>query len=182
VHTVVGSVGQKGFRDGVGSVALFSYPRGLAIDRVSGVLYAADSGNNRIRVISLDCNVSTLAVSGITDTLAPTSPFYNPIAICMNPRTGNLLTGYLPEHKIHCITLPTHLCSGSGGEITAITVAGSGDNGFKDGPALQAKFSTIYGIAVCPVSGNIVVADGWNNKIRLVTPQGNFSLIFTKIK
>lgn len=49
VSTIAGSV--KGFEDGDGAVAKFSYPAGLAIDQ-EGNLYVADGINNKIRKIS----------------------------------------------------------------------------------------------------------------------------------
>jgi hypothetical protein len=93
--------------------------------------------------------------------------------MCVNPHTDNILVGE-GSHKIRCIALHQQL--ESGGEATVTTIAGSGERGFKDGPALQAQFNFICGLAVCPVSGNIVVADANNHMIRLVTPQGAVTL------
>jgi DNA-binding beta-propeller fold protein YncE len=56
VRTVAGHPKQKGFKDGVGSAAIFRYPRGIAVNRTSGVLYVADTGNHRIKAISPDGN------------------------------------------------------------------------------------------------------------------------------
>jgi sugar lactone lactonase YvrE len=51
VSTFAGSPGQTGLVDGLGSVARFKSPSGLALDS-SGNLYVADSGNHVIRRIS----------------------------------------------------------------------------------------------------------------------------------
>jgi sugar lactone lactonase YvrE len=51
VSTVAGS-GSQGFADGNGNDALFNYPSGVAVDG-SGNVYVADSGNYRIRKITI---------------------------------------------------------------------------------------------------------------------------------
>ncbi len=57
VSTLAGST-TPGFADGIGSNALFSSPRGLAMG-ANGTLFVVDQGNNRVRQIEL----STLIVS-----------------------------------------------------------------------------------------------------------------------
>jgi hypothetical protein len=49
VTTLAGQSGNPGSADGIGSVARFHNPLGVAVDG-SGTLYVADSGNNTIRV------------------------------------------------------------------------------------------------------------------------------------
>ena len=62
VSTVAGS-GRASFGDGQGTEAHFSSPRGVAVDG-SGNIIVADTGNHRIRKISPEGNVSTVAGSG----------------------------------------------------------------------------------------------------------------------
>ena len=60
VTTLAGN-GTAAFADGLGTSAAFSGPQGIAVDTVSGIVVVADTNNNRVRVISLDGTVTTLA-------------------------------------------------------------------------------------------------------------------------
>jgi sugar lactone lactonase YvrE len=51
--TTLAGKGSNKFRDGAGAFAYFDSPRGLAIDRQHGILYVADTENQRIRQIAL---------------------------------------------------------------------------------------------------------------------------------
>ena len=52
VSTVAGDQKTK-FRDGPGITATFNLPRGIALDRQRGILYVADTENQRVRAIAL---------------------------------------------------------------------------------------------------------------------------------
>jgi sugar lactone lactonase YvrE len=58
VTILAGTPGKSGAADGPGSKALFNSPEGLVLDR-EGTLYVADSGNQTIRRITPEGEVST---------------------------------------------------------------------------------------------------------------------------
>jgi len=60
--------------------------------------------------------------------------------------------------------------------VTVTTFAGSGTEGYRDGPGAQAQFAFPRGIAI-DGSGNLYVGDGSNNRIRQVTPAGVVSTL-----
>eukprot|EP00041_Stephanoeca_diplocostata_P035894 m.1281601 g.1281601 ORF g.1281601 m.1281601 type:complete len:1295 (+) comp24773_c2_seq8:252-4136(+) len=65
VKTLAGVAGTNAYRDSVdGSNAWFDRPNGVAVSP-DGTVYVADSGNNRIRIITTRGAVTTLAGSGL---------------------------------------------------------------------------------------------------------------------
>jgi serine/threonine-protein kinase len=81
----------KGSADGRGSSASFSHPAGITVDP-DGNVYVADVGNNRIRKITPEGNVTTYAGSGLrgSDNGRDTSAsFYRPYGVASD-KTGNI--------------------------------------------------------------------------------------------
>lgn len=75
---------------------------------------------------------------------------------------GNIVVAASHDHRIRLVTYP-------GGVVT--TLAGSGQS-FANGTGTSANFNFPSGVAVIPSTGNIVVADQGNHRIRLVTYPG----------
>ena len=88
--------------------ALLNAPSGLAID-VQGVIYVADSGNQRIRAIGLDGTIHTIAGSGIAGfagdaTTVDFAAFQNPAAVTLDAQ-GNLFVADSGNNRVRKLTL-----------------------------------------------------------------------------
>lgn len=155
--TTFAGTGFEGYRDGNALEAIFRFPRGIAADS-KGNIYVSDFGNYRIRKISADGIVSTIAGNGnkgYKDGPALNAEFeklngltvdaYDNIYIA----DGNRIRKYLPANNV------------------VTTFAGDGNNGTVDGDALKSEFGLIYGITL-DNQGNVYVTDVVNNNIRKI--------------
>lgn len=161
VTTIAGS-GQPGSRDGPALTAEFGYPTGVAVDG-HGALYVADRGAHKIRKISPDGIVTTLAGSGLpgyTDGMGRAAQFHDPMTVVVDP-AGRLFVADSGTHTLRIV-------SPEGG---VTTLAGSPRPGFADGVRQAARFNWPTGLAR-DAAGNLYVADSNNSKIRKITPDG----------
>ena len=161
VSTLAG--GREGFADGAGAVASFNTPSALAADG-EGNLYVADTGNNRVRKISPDGNVTTLAgdgTEGFRDGPAAQAEFDAPVGVAVD-REGNVYVADTYNDRVRVVT--------KDGSVR--TVAGAGSHGYADGDALTAAlFDTPCAVAVSD-AGEVYVADTGNNRLRKITIGG----------
>jgi sugar lactone lactonase YvrE len=150
--------GTPGFIDGPLLSCELHSPFGLCRD-AAGNLYFADAGNHCIRKITRD-SVITLAGTGTAgnrDTLAAFAQFNSPAGVAVDD-SGNVFVADFQNMSIRKI--------GADGWVT--TVAGTGAQGYDDGPASTATFRYPRGIAV-DGSGNLFVGDSWNHRIRKIS-------------
>jgi sugar lactone lactonase YvrE len=158
VTSVLAGVATLGSTDGTGTMASFYNPHGVAVD-ASGNVFVADTNNNRIRKITPDGVVTTLAGtggSGSTNGVASTATFNNPQGVAVDG-SNNIYVADTGNNLIRKVT--------AAGLV--ITLAGSGSGSVLDGPGLLAKFNQPIGIAV-DSSGKIYVADFGNQVIRMI--------------
>jgi sugar lactone lactonase YvrE len=161
VSTLAGSP-IKGSQDGTGTAAGFQYPAAVAVD-IAGNVYVADQGNNLIRKVTSAGVVTTLAGSGEVghaNGVGAAASFYDVIGVAVDA-SGNVYVSDQGNDLIRKITP----------DGTVTTFAGSGTSGSADGTGTAASFNTPAGITI-DASGNLYVADEFNQKIRKITPAG----------
>ena len=155
-----GTVGHSG-DNGPATSAQLNYPNGVAVDTAGG-LYVADTYNHRIRQVSSNGTISTVAGNGTAgysgDNGLPDGAQLNyPEGIAVDS-TGNLYVADTNNNRIREV---------SNGAIA--TVAGNGGYvyGGDGGPAASAQLNAPPGVAV-DSAGNLYIAD-YNNRIRKVS-------------
>jgi sugar lactone lactonase YvrE len=166
--TTIAGAGQPGVQDGPALLASFSDPFGIAVDR-RGNVYVADGGeSNRIRRLTPEGRVETVAGSteGFADGNASEARFNTPSGIAID-RAGNLLIADTSNNRIRKLSADGR---------TVSTIAGSGAAGFTDGSASEAEFNGPIGIAV-DKHGNVFVADSYNDKIREISADGTVTTV-----
>jgi sugar lactone lactonase YvrE len=149
----------------------FSTPPGLAVD-TSGNVYVADNGNYRIRKISPDGIINTVAGNGTPgfsgDGGPATSARLSSVPGLAVDIAGNLWIADSGAHRIRRVT--------QAGVIT--TVAGTGVCGFSgDGSrASAAQLCVPEGIAA-DSAGNVFIADSFNGRVRRISPDGTIATV-----
>lgn len=159
--------GKPGFAgDGaLAAVAQYDYLMCATLNPAGDELYIADLKNARIRKIDLKTNfVSTVAGNGKkgipTDgAQATASPLVDPRAVTVD-HEGNI---YILERGGNALRKVTP-------NGTIETVAGTGRQGFQDGPALTAEFASPKHLCV-DKQNRVYIADDANAAIRCYDPQ-----------
>lgn len=167
VTVIAGSTSRIGSADGPNSAARFHNPQGIAVD-AGGNIYVADSGNNTIRKVTPAGVVTTLAgqpgTVGSDDGKGGAARFNYPNSVAVD-NSGNVYVADLYNNAIRKIT--------PNGRVT--TLAGmAGEFGRVNGTGTNAHFNAPVSVAV-DSSGNVFVADMFNNAIRKITPDGTVS-------
>ena len=178
VTTFASTASGFGTADGVGTLARFHHPGGLAVDS-AGNVYVADTENSRIRKISPAGVVTTLAAP-------PTSPggtgaalaVYRPTSIAVD-KTGNVYAASIAT-GIQKITpdgimsnVPT---SSSFVDGNALAVDGAGNIYYTDGDTINkispaGTITTLAGMNTAG-AGAITYADGTGTNARFDFPVG----------
>jgi len=164
---VLAGDGVPGTRDGDALRARFADPFGIAVGG-DGTVFVADAGQSqRVRRIAPDGVVSTLAGGrlGRADGLGAAARFNTPSGLAL-AADGTIYVADTGNNAIRRIT-PDGLVS---------TLAGDGIAGNRDGPGYQARFNGPVGVAV-DAAGRVIVADTYNDRIRVIHPEGTVSTL-----
>lgn len=180
VTTLAGRARVTGSVDGVGAVAAFNSPHGLAVNQ-AGTVYVSDYLNQSIRVVTQAGQVTTLAgrppasgnsdqggTAGSTDGVGAAATFNGPNGLALDA-VGNLYVADSTNNMIRKVT--------PAGVVT--TVAGLSPDqatGSVDGVGSAARFSAPQGVAVAP-DGTCYVADSGNHVIRRISADGTVSTL-----
>lgn len=154
VVTTVAGAGRAGFRGdgGPATAARLKAPYGLAVDS-GGNLYIADLGNARIRKVSTEGIISTVA--------GGEGEFVQPRDLAIDA-AGNLYISDFGGHSVYRLT-PKGVLS---------RIAGTGSAGsVEDNKAVNAAYASLNSPAGLAVdrSGALYIADSGNHRIRKVT-------------
>ncbi len=176
ITTVVGT-GESGFSGdgGPAAAAQISYSPSIAVDG-DGNLYIADASNYRVRKVTTDGMISTVAGSASTSFSGDSGPatmagLNQPLGVAVDG-DGNLYISDKGNNRIRVVT-PDGIIH---------TIAGSGAAGLQ-GDGGPAGLSGIYnpGGLVVDGDGNVYFASTGSNRIRKLTPgatqTGTLSLV-----
>lgn len=152
---------------GPATAASLAFPKDVAVDG-AGNLFIADLDNGRVRMVAAQTGIiSTIAGNGNVGTdgdgaLATSAEVY-PEGVAVDG-AGKVYIANWPA-SVRTIDPATHLIS---------TFAGSGYVGFSGdgGSATVADLSYPSGVAL-DKSGNVYIADSYNNRIRELSPPGS---------
>jgi sugar lactone lactonase YvrE len=167
VNTLAGD-GVPSVRDDANATqASFADPFGIVVD-AQGNVFVSDAGaSNRIRKITPQGAVATVAggEEKFADGTGSSASFNSPSALALDA-SGNIFVADTGNNRIRKLAR----------DGTVTTIAGDGAAGYHNGRASAAEFDAPVGVAV-DRRGNIYVADTYNDRIRLITPDGDVKTV-----
>lgn len=129
----------------------YNWPRGLAVDNVTGEIWVADTKQNRIQVVEPDC--TGLLYLGDFYPGASDIAFDWPYGVAIRQSDRIAFVADTENNRIKAYDVASRNLLGKYGQL------GSGFSQMKNP----------RGIAVSPVSGNIFLADTLNNRIKEIS-------------
>ncbi len=152
----IGAVGSGGTGPGQ-----FDEPTTVDFSPVTGDLYAGDVFNNRINQFDSQGNFIRSFANGLFTPLIPGRFFFGPSGVTFD-KAGNVYVGDFNGERIFKFTPDGEQIGVIGGTV---------------GTA-PGQFQGVAGVRISPVSGNIFVADQYNNRVQVLDPNGNPLLAF----
>lgn len=175
ISTVAGN-GVQGFKgEKTAAVnAKLNNPAGV-LSIFDGSYLIADTGNHRVRKVSTDGLITTVAGSGVDggfagdDGKAAEAELNSPSAVSVIPTGGDILIADTGNHRIRRV---------NSFDTTITTVVGESTQGFDGdgGRANRAKLRSPRGVHALS-GGGYLIADSGNNRIRRVDVNGFISTV-----
>jgi len=155
----IGAIGSGGTGPGQ-----FDEPTTVDFSPLTGDLYAGDVYNNRVNQFDSQGKFIRSFANGKFTGLIPGRFFFGPSGVTFD-KTGNVYVGDFNGERILKFT-------SDGKQIGVI----GGTVGTAPG-----QFKGVAGVRISPVSGNIFVADQYNNRVQVLDPNGKPLLAFGSI-
>lgn len=175
-HSTITTIAGNGIASGSGdggpaAQATLNTPAGIALD-AAGNVYIADAFNHRIRKVSPDGAITTVAGTGEVGFDGDGAPATDarlrvPLSVAVDG-TGTLYIADTYNHRIRRVS-PDGIIS---------TIAGTGALGFggDGGPGTEASLAYPTGIAVAD-DGALYIADTRNHRIRKLAADGTITTV-----
>jgi DNA-binding beta-propeller fold protein YncE len=167
-----------GYQDGLGTTAKFQYPGGVAFTADGSRAVVADTYNHKLRLIELATgNVTTIAgayYAGSSDGYGTEAQFYYPWDLVLLQHSDTFLVTDYNNHRIRILNSRNGLVVTFAGSYSGSQAGSYGSygsymyGGFQDGVLSSVLFQNPRGIATIPGSGKALVADGGNDRIRVL--------------
>jgi DNA-binding beta-propeller fold protein YncE/DNA-binding CsgD family transcriptional regulator len=179
--SLVAGTGTNGFSgDGESAtgamLSLFVFPgmpaQGLAVDK-AGNVYIADYGNHRVRKVTTDGKITTVAGTGSAGGTgdggsATEAQLMDPRGLAIDQQ-GNLYVADSGINRVRMIDAQGKIHAFAGNGVSGF--AGDGDS------ALSAQLSGPSGLAIDEGTGTLYIADTGNHQLRKVTRDGRISTV-----
>ena len=190
ITTVAGTGSATFDGDGPATAHSLDHPRGLTVDPTTGVLFIADTGNNRIRALDpttglLVTVAGTGAAGSNGDGLGPVVELNAPTALAFDT-SGGAPTDATVSAPVPLPTQPLVFADTNNDVVRRLSTTGSvttvagqaGVTGFAgDGAAAtSATLNHPFGVAVTS-DGRTWIADTLNRRVRVINSDGVISTI-----
>jgi len=158
--------------DGIAATAeALNFPTGVAVD-VSGNVYIADAGDNRIRKVNTSGIITTVAGTGVASFSGDGGPanvatLNSPYGVAVDA-AGNVYIADQSNNRLRMVN--------TAGIINTIAGDGSFTYSGDGGPATAAGIANLYRVGV-DVYGNIIVPDYSASRIRAINTLGIINTI-----
>ena len=154
--SLLGVCGQRGFT----STGDFNWPRGVAVDPVTGDYWIADTKQSDLQILE-PLSQGCTGVADFVNEGSATGDLDYPYSITIGG--GYAWVADTKNNRIESWNVAT--CTADAGTCAATSAYGTSGSG-------TGQFSTPTGIAVDPTTGNVFVADSGNNRVVELSVSG----------